>query len=919
MSRSTSAGVTVSSSAAEDEGNVLTGRGDTAGALAAYRRAITGAMSAEGDEPLTALNLSCALVKAGDAGAGALAAVSAIYLGWHDSALLLKAWHRLASAFVAAGNPACAGWASASALKVCSKSAWLRDFSEFPEQKASDEEACMALIRCTARLLPSDASTPAPSRASGNAAMAKGMYRDAAALYASRLGAWAARGSVAHVLASMTAASVHQKGAGWADLVLPCIAGTALHEPTSRPHIFIVRRLMACEGPAAAVLALAAARRGVNASPDDPRLRTLLAVLETPASVAAASGPPAAHAGELDFVTDRLTAALAAGSELQAHIQKSRATTNSLLELDRLLGKTQVIPQPPNFAAEFAAAVRRGDAAWPPGCDEHTCSLEIESGLEFARACFVAVSNLAFSPAFISEPCDRVGGLIAQDPKLTKELLAWARVPVGAAPGAVRFLPRPDFMTVRNTPGVPPPAIAPTGRFERFYSFVNTPPLPVALRHGSTHVAVGFADLSQVAVFAWQLLGAGRPRTADLTEIVNRLLPGDPGAGPAIWHGLDMSSHSVAKTRVLCAMLLAGAAPSAVAQVWYSSTVSGAAYAAFMAGVAAVLAAPRASAETGAAAAETAAGEARIETLLRHWLGAGAQGLHLAPLLRRHDARDCANFVRLADRLACAAYAVSGAVRFDADPHAFSNPTLVSVPPGYRLEDRECFHLALGCDGIAQRLSDPAIARGMTFFDAAAVQLLEQVAALQTLLVSGAVVVAVSVQRVLPQGLGPARVAALSPATVSWSNLADYFHQAAFFDMARAASRPASAGGTVHAVASMLWRQDVQGGFATDYAELAQRTPLVAAAARAGKADYNRRGLLQLLAWPPYDNATEVVDHSLARQFYERWAAAFLAHAKFNAARGEGPAGAPALSPYSPFCGLVGVVSVSFVTAGKEA
>ena len=114
----------------------------------------------------------------------------------------------------------------------------------------------------------------------------------------------------------------------------------------------------------------------------------------------------------------------------------------------------------------------------------------------------------------------------------------------------------------------------------------------------------------------------------------------------------------------------------------------------------------------------------------------------------------------------------------------------------------------------------------------------------------------------------------------------------------------------------MLWRKDVQGGFSTDYKSVQQRTPLAAAADKAGKADYVRRGLQTLLAWPPYDNATEVLDHMLARQFHRRWATAFLAHAEFSAELGEAAVGSPTLSPYSPFSGLVGVVSVAFSLAG---
>merc|ERR1712061_46637 len=67
-------------------------------------------------------------------------------------------------------------------------------------------------------------------------------------------------------------------------------------------------------------------------------------------------------------------------------------------------------------------------------------------------------------------------------------------------------------------------------------SFCNIPPRKEVLHRGTTHVAVGFNDLSVLLV-------------CDLQDP-----PGDR-AGPLVFKGVDMSSYSVAKSAVVTEML----------------------------------------------------------------------------------------------------------------------------------------------------------------------------------------------------------------------------------------------------------------------------------------------------------------------------------------------------------------------------
>lgn len=58
-----------------------------------------------------------------------------------------------------------------------------------------------------------------------------------------------------------------------------------------------------------------------------------------------------------------------------------------------------------------------------------------------------------------------------------------------------------------------------------------------------------------------------------------------------------------------------------------------------------------------------------------------------------------------------------------------------------------------------------------------------------------------------------AAIRALHPATITWSNVPDYFLPAEFHALSRACSGP----GTQHVMYSMNWIRDVKGAFHVDY------------------------------------------------------------------------------------------------------
>lgn len=86
--------------------------------------------------------------------------------------------------------------------------------------------------------------------------------------------------------------------------------------------------------------------------------------------------------------------------------------------------------------------------------------------------------------------------------------------------------------------------------YAKLAHFCNRPNVPLPLRRGEAHVAVGFVDFGDLAesVAAWGDDGAA-------------------GAGPLRWHGVEASAYACAAAAVVHAMLQQGAPEDDIVQV----------------------------------------------------------------------------------------------------------------------------------------------------------------------------------------------------------------------------------------------------------------------------------------------------------------------------------------------------------------
>jgi hypothetical protein len=264
---------------------------------------------------------------------------------------------------------------------------------------------------------------------------------------------------------------------------------------------------------------------------------------------------------------------------------------------------------------------------------------------------------------------------------------------------------------------------------------------------GTTHVAVGFVDL-----------GTLREARIDATAAAH--------PGPLRWVGVEASPYAVAKTAVVDAMMRAGATTDAVLQVWYSAAWSHATAAAFAAAVDELLA--RGGADNAHGATER---NVEVERLLRKWQRcevplATARKQWLEGL--GHMWRQIGNFTHAADRDALCTYVLTGQL-LDAEVGSVCMFALPDPPFGERSNNESVFQSIPVEQLWARRQQTPDIVA------AATAHLHDGIARLMARVADGSVTIALQVDHLeLSTPASLARIAALAPASMSWSNVCDY-------------------------------------------------------------------------------------------------------------------------------------------------
>ncbi|GLC48877.1 Mitochondrial import receptor subunit TOM70 [Pleodorina starrii] len=946
---------------------------------------------------------------------------------------------------------------------------------------ATPPEALLLLLQAPPAAAPPPAAAIAAAAAAkeaGNAAFKAARYDTARRQYLSALATLASALPAAALLANQAACHLqlaHRKRA-----VAAATAALVLEPRHAKAHH---RRAQALLQLGWLAEAKAAADAGLAAVPSaDADGRAAIATLKERIRTAAAAAPAAAAAAAADAggraagaTTERKlhelrspvgaveqTAFLNRMAEMADRFPHVAAKMEAMRREQPLMWRAmQKDARVPPFHEEFKKAAR-----WPPGCDVSECIRRLWEAYELCVA--MPMHLLAMSSAKGADPLEiqmkRAGTL---DQQLGARRMLWL---FEAPDGEVSFrVDIPGYNHI-NGSGYNPTI---------FHSFVNgpappmpmpPPPAPTLAGDGSssggggsaaaagqaavrTHVAVGFVDLGtltaavnlpewdeQVAAADRELAarraassgggggdaaasGAathGSPGQADASGPVPAAQQ-RPAAPLLRWVGFEASPYSVAKTLVVERMLRMGGREAAdvVLQVWYSSTWSREAHAAFRRALTDILKnatatdteedvfeeqrrPATAAAAAAAASVDTMQLPAAVLSYLRHWQ---LRDVSLAESRRRWMADwrrtlcVVGQFTQKADRLALSEYHLTGQLpglgggELEGSVVMFAKPKgtvaersldesfLESIPPlellaarlqptngkdpaatnapaaaagqagssssasgggsggGQGKKNKKKNARGGGGGGTATGSSaSSAGGDGSTPVDivAAGVELLRRrVQRLGSLLATGRVEVQVHLKLLEPGDFAAAAsISALHPASISWSNVPDYYSPAAFHSLARACSAPlsrppaapkptnssssstapatATAGSTaetaavptVHYVTSMNWTLDVKGASHIDYllpymmagdedddeqdmpgkavsdlilklteeGERVVRDQLV----QYGKLGGSGGGGDGLLFDPPVDNPRNVVDYALTVRHYQAWVDAFL-------------------------------------------
>eukprot|EP00873_Tetraselmis_striata_P022560 jgi/Tetstr1/442824/TSEL_030907.t1 len=510
------------------------------------------------------------------------------------------------------------------------------------------------------------------------------------------------------------------------------------------------------------------------------------------------------------------------------------AITNTLMATVEKMGGG--LPQSLSFAAldkrvpelhnEFGREGR-----WPPQCDPGLGMRLLQNAYEHARS--IGVSRLRLQQEHVT-PSDIIKRLGVPE---RNKLEWWERAPPGSIyPQRHAGLSGDGEIETEEA-----------GNFiqKLCHSFGNTPLQPQVMHVGTTHVAVGFTDMST-------LLHGSR-------------VAGDSadGGGPLRWVGFEMSAYACAKTAVIACMLSQGAAVDEVLQVWFSAAWSIAARDAFREALTAVM-----SEEAGGSTTPEMAG------ILAYWQ------VHDVPLVesRRtvqqdlHDKGgtyyDIANWRQRADRLALCQYLLT---RELLQPDVGSI-VMFAVPPGtgmQRPKEEHFLHAIDERDLLRRRKTSADVVKaGISILQ-------EKISNLREAMAGGEVQVEVHHKEVFPESCGRdaksreearavhRQIAGMQPFTMSWSNVFDYMTPSAFHAMARACSAPQD---TVHTGFDYIERQELVDKL------WEEGKALVVEICRMAQAEH-------LLLCPPVDNVINLGDYVCHGMFYTKWAKAFFGDA----------------------------------------
>jgi tetratricopeptide (TPR) repeat protein len=687
-----------------------------------------------------------------------------------------------------------------------------------------------------------DASTAHKAR--GNEHFAAGRHAEAAAAYVAAL--QPQRPAAATLLCNRAAVWLELRRPSAA--LLDALAALTLRPDTAKAHYRRVLALQALQAPDASVAAAVA--RGLIDCPGDVALLQLQHGGSDAAGARDARGqqprardarrrdgePKVTRLSEReDFKTQQAgCASVKKVAAMNALMEKLPPAMRERVRAQGLALDDRVSP----FHTEFERA-----RAWPAGCDTVACRHKLLGAYEHCRS------------------APRFDGMAMLDPARSVKPHEMLQRLGSNHPAALMWMQNADTGAVRDYSG--------DGYDSRvFHSFSNADSSSLVMTPGTAHVAVGFVDL-------------GTLRSAGFDA--NHARP-----GPLRWVGVESSSYAVAKTAVVDAMLRATAPVDAILEVWFSAAWSTATLAAFRAAVNDLL-------QHGGADNERSARPRHpdVAALLATWHTAAVPLAQARATWLEDNSRtwfEIGNFSRKEDRHALCAYALTGQLLDGATVGSVC--MFASLPPGFgatRALSESVFH-SVPVDELWACRNEGA----PDVVAAAAEHLRRGVRLIRDRVEAGEVTIELWLEHLsLNNRAALARICALRPFSVSWSNVCDYATFGDFHAMARACSAPGGED-TIHYGYSMNWPRATNGASVLDYMILDKEHAvphlqgLHDAALELMSSGFDIIGAKPYLLWPPVTDMRNHVDwllHAVKEPplgLCVRWSDAFFAAARLD-------------------------------------
>jgi hypothetical protein len=307
----------------------------------------------------------------------------------------------------------------------------------------------------------------------------------------------------------------------------------------------------------------------------------------------------------------------------------------------------------------------------------------------------------------------------------------------------------PVLGTVYDEDAIPPYNAFTTASFS---NFIN--PSTECLTYGTTHVAVGFVDFG---------------------ILLNCQYNNDNSKDPLRFYGYESSAYAIAKAFIILDLLQNGdpvEAPRQIVQVWYSSVWTKRTTNAFLVAATNVSNKPDLHPDVAA--------------LIGHWSNSRGVGLKKAMKLRSHTKKESSlarYFLKKCDRNEMIRYHLTGEVGLCGGIPCSGSVTMWDCPEGMPpLQRNECIFNTMSIKDVLESNNWNG-----NYFKTAESEKIERVERLMTHIQNNRIEIHLRRGTVRLNTVAD-EISELSPDSISWSNVIDYFLPLQFHELAKACS-----------------------------------------------------------------------------------------------------------------------------------